>query len=440
MALSVLLGSPVAAGSGCAAAPPTTEPAAATPPAAQAEPAPAEAAPAPTDPNKLDAETARTETRRIMAEVARARNLAVKGDMGIELISREGVRDFAKEAMYEHMTREELQLFGRIEKSLGVLPMGADPERVLLDLLEEGVLGLYDPKRKTLFIGDHVGNTMLSMVAGHEIAHGLQDMHFDLDRLQLPIDHQSDAETARTFLVEGDAQASYWAWVSGEGGLQAISEDVLMALGNQALDLADAMPYPILVRQLQLPYADGAATVARLAKQKGWEAVDALYGALPPTSEQMLHVDKLLAAEKPIAVQLRGEPLLAALPGHAQVWHDTLGEADLLAMLAETSASPAARKAAAGWGGSHLLVFDHGQNPAPAPVVVGALAWDTQTDAKEFEAAFADYLETQVGDASAMARKGSVVYFATGIPTGVDPDALLAAAKKAARVGRGASR
>lgn len=426
-------------GIACAGAPP---PAADGP----AEPAPVAAPPATTpppaapDPSKLDESTARAEAERILAEVARARALEVNGETTTTIISAQGIRDFVKDGMYDHVTPDQLQLFGRIEQSLGVLPAGSDPEQVLLDLLEEGVLGLYDPKRKTLFIRDDVSKSMLTMVAGHEIAHGLQDMHFDLEKLQLPIEHQTDRETARTFLVEGDAQAAYWSWVGGEQGLGAMADPVLDAMGNQALDLADMLPYPILVRQMQLPYADGAATVTRLVRQKGWDAVDALYADLPETSEQMLHVDKLLAREPAIPVEVDAGPVLAALPAHTQVWHDTLGEADLLAMLAQTSASPAARDAAAGWGGSHLLALDHQTRPATFPVVVAALAWDSERDAREFESAFTQYLQVQVGDRSTLRRRKDVTVFATGVPGDADPEAVVDGALRGLKVRRGGKR
>ena len=45
---------------------------------------------------------------------------------------------------------------------------------------------------------------------------------------------------------------------------------------------------------MQLPYLAGTATVLQLARERGWSAVDALYERLPPSSEQMLHIDKLL--------------------------------------------------------------------------------------------------------------------------------------------------
>ena len=74
--------------------------------------------------------------RRIIQEVAATRGLPVKGEFGVELISREGVREFVRTVMYEEMTSQEIQLLGRIQASLGVLPVGSDGEQVLLDLYE----------------------------------------------------------------------------------------------------------------------------------------------------------------------------------------------------------------------------------------------------------------------------------------------------------------
>lgn len=384
----------------------------------------------------LDGKTAQAEADRILAEIAKARNLAVTGPVNVDVVDKAGIREFAKRSMYEHTTKQELQLLGRVQASLGVIPRGADPERIVLDLLEDGVAGFYDPKEKTLFIGDFVDKGTLSMVVGHEIAHGLQDMHFDLHKHQEPLRHRSDEESGRRFLIEGEAQATYLAWVSRQGGLHTIDDGVLDAMGNQVLDLAAlASTYPILARSLQLPYADGTATVLRLVRDKGWEAVDALYEQLPASSEQMLHLDKLLAREAPIPTKVDGAALVGLVPEGTIAWHDTLGEAELLAMLAEVQRSTVARRAAAGWGGDHYVAIERqGSDAAGVPMIVAATVWDTEDDAEEFEEVFGEYLRTNVPD-HAIDRRDDVVLFATGIPAELDASRVLATAWKAVQVG-----
>lgn len=389
----------------------------------------------------LDGETAQAEADRILAEIATARNLPVTGPVNVDVVDKPGIREFAKRSMYEHVSHEEMQLMGRIQASLGVIPRNVDPEQVILDLLEDGVAGFYDPKEKTLFIGDFVDKVTLSMVVGHEIAHGLQDMHFDLNKHQEPLRHRSDEESARRFLIEGEAQATYLAWVSRGGGLSSIDDAVLDAMGNQVLDLAAmTSTYPILVRSLQLPYADGTATVTRLVRDKGWEAVDALYDQLPETSEQMLHIDKLLAREPPIPTKLDVGVLQAMKPGTTLAWHDTLGEAELLSMLADVQRSTVARRAAAGWGGDHYVAVEwggdrQGTNASDVPLLVVAVTvWDTEDDAEEFEEVFGEYLDASVPD-HAIDRRDDMVLFATGIPPEVDANTLLSTAWKGVHVG-----
>jgi hypothetical protein len=406
------------------------------------EPSPADPAPTktaeprtePARPGAIDRATARAEARRILEAVAAARNLALVDEVGVEVIDRPGIRAFAETAMREHTPPEQRRLLGRIEAALGVLPRGADSERVMLELLEDGVMGLYDPKKKTLFIGDFVRPSALSTIVGHEIAHGLQDMHFGLERLQEAMPHRSDAEVARRFLVEGDAQAAYLAWAS-EDGVAGIREPILRADADRAVWLGPlATTYPVLRRQLLMPYADGTATVIRLVKTQGWAAVDALFAELPASSEQMLHLDKLLAREAPVPVSFPATAHLDAVVeavGLSSVWHDDLGEATLLAMLAEVDTVDGARLAAAGWGGDHFVAYE--DTDASTTMLAGLTVWDTTADAKQFEAAFARYLKDSVGTPHALERRGARCAFAVGVPDGLRAKSIVAAVWKDAK-------
>lgn len=389
-------------------------------------------------PGAIDGATARAEAQRILEAVAAARGLALVGEIGVEVIDKPGIRGFAEAALREHTAPEQRRLLGRIESALGVLPPGADPERVMLELLEGGVRGLYDPKRRTLFIGDFVRPSALGAIVGHEIAHGLQDMHFDLERLQEAMPHRTDAEVARRFLVEGDAQAAYLAWAS-EGGVAHIGESVLRADADRAVWLGPvATTYPVLRRQLLMPYGDGTATVIRLVKKRGWAAVDEWFAELPASSEQMLHVDKLLAREPPVAVSFPTTTRLDAAVrsvGLSSVWHDDLGEATLLAMLAEVDTVDGARLAAAGWGGDHFVAYE--DTEGRATMVAGLTVWDTPADAKQFEAAFARYLKDSVGTPHAVERRGARCAFAVGVPDTLGPRSVVAAVWKDAVVGDG---
>jgi hypothetical protein len=175
--------------------------------------------------------------------------------------------------------------------------------------------------------------------------------------------------------------------------------------------------YGILVRMLQMPYTDGTATILEAVGIRGWSLVDDLYGRLPASSEQMLHVDKLLRDERPRPITIDTDKAKALFPGHEEVWDDELGEAFLLAVLSDVETPAVAREAAAGWDGDRYLAFDDPNSPAPAPLVLGMIAWDSTADAKDFEAKFGRYLvQTQAKDSYLLDRRGDRVLYALQLP------------------------
>jgi hypothetical protein len=344
--------------------------------------------------------------------------LPADGAFAVELVDKGAVRRFVETSLYEHQTPAKVELLGRISSSLGVLPSNAHGPTVLLDLYEAGVLGYYDPKSKTFSVGSFVPGVMLEMVVGHELAHAVQDMHFDLASHQRPLQRgptsgESDREAARTFLIEGDAQATFLAWKSGPRGADGISDAVLEAMADDTLGIDGSMvPYPVLARMMQMPYTDGTRTVLAIVRARGWAGIDALFADLPTTTEQMLHLDKLDKREPALGVAVDGAALVPSWPGAQVVYEDDLGEAALLAMLSEIESPRHARAAAAGWGGDRYIALE--LPGAPLTVVVGAIAWDSAADAKEFEGPFRRYLEHVRAQDHLLERRGAVVVFVTG--------------------------
>ena len=137
----------------------------------------------------------------------------------------------------------------------------------------------------------------------------------------------------------------------------------------------------------------------------------------------MLHLDKLLTREAPVAVVADPVALAALLPGQRVVWQDNLGEATLLTMLADVEPAPIARAAAAGWGGDRYLALDRDPVGA-APLIVGLIAWDSEADAGEFEATWRLYLEKVMKDAFILQRRGDQLLFAAQVRDDATRDAI----------------
>ena len=140
----------------------------------------------------------------------------------------------------------------------------------------------------------------------------------------------------------------------------------------------------------------------------GWDAVNAAFANPPASTEQVLHPEKYASHEAPIDVKLpadlagrTGQGLDGGPPGHVRrapagrLAHDEVPN---------TAALPrAAAGGAAGWGGDRVALLD---GPNGAWAIVLKTAWDTASDAAEFEAADAPRVAPGRRPAAGPPRRG----------------------------------
>ena len=101
--------------------------------------------------------------------------------------------------------------------------------------------------------------------------------------------------------------------------------------------------------------------------------------ALFQDAEHILHVDKYLAGEDAILVQVPGVPA-----GFRALGSGRMGELQLRVALAQCVPRPNAERAASGWGGDSYTL---GVSPRGQPVLLFGSVWDSESDAQEFESA-----------------------------------------------------
>jgi hypothetical protein len=168
---------------------------------------------------------------------------------------------------------------------------------------------------------------------------------------------------------------------------------------------------PLMREQFVFPYAAGTRFVGALHRAGGFELVNRLYSQFPSTTEQILHPEKYLAGEGPIAV---APPVLP--PGVERVDDGSFGELQLFGLLQLCVERPAAARAAAGWGGDAYSV---GEVEGRGSLVFLNTIWDTADDATEFEAAMSGCYERNAQ--RYVRRKGrSVSALAGTVPTNAD--------------------
>lgn len=264
----------------------------------------------------------------------------------------------------------ELDLEGELYRRLGMIPESLDYERTLFELLEEQVMGFYDPTEQRLYIADWVPLEVQAGTMAHEITHALQDQHFDIGRFVHHVRGRGDAQTAAMSVVEGDATA-------------AMLDYTLVPMGRSVRDLPDPTALvrdqsggpgqerlaaaPRALREtLLFPYISGLAMVTRaLRDHSDYRGVDALLARPPESTEQVLHPEKLARREPPVAL-----PVVVPRPleeSFTVVYQDVLGELGARLFFNTVLDDDRADASAAGWAGDRAVLLAPRGTITPLP-------------------------------------------------------------------------
>ncbi len=365
----------------------------AKPPAPAAKPTPAPAAPdagpapevEPPKQSKEDLDALIAATDDIAKAVSKLRGLPVKTKIARGVMSRDQITKRLLEKVDEEYKPEEITEEERAFKRLGLLPPATNYKQLVLDLLTEQVAGFYDPTAKELYLADWIDTASQRMVMAHEIDHALQDQAFDLEKFTKPAKDNGDAQLAKQALVEGDGMALMIEFLFQEQGATQDpwgDEKLVSLFGNMsgAVGMMELDKSPLFLReQLLFPYGKGLLFIASIRKTQPWSAVDAVFKSPPLSTEHILHPEKYVAKEKPIAVKAAALP---SLKGWKKTYENVLGELLWDVFLRQHGVEAGrAGTAAAGWGGDRLVVY------APAEgdglLAIDLSAWDAEMDAVE---------------------------------------------------------
>lgn len=290
----------------------------------------------------------------------------------------ETARDLATD--YPTVDRENDQ---RVLVAFGLIEPGQDIGEVYVNLLGEQVAGYYDPETAEMVVVSDAAGAEISasneVTYAHEVVHALQDQHFDLSSFDSQrIEGSDDASLAITSLIEGDATTAQIQYLINHRDLinELSGELAESEESSEALDNAPA----IVGETLLFPYEAGQEFVNALFSEGGWDAVNAAYREPPVSTEQILHPEKYVEGEEPVAVAM---PDVAAALGDGWATFDTntMGEFQMSVILDEGDVSGTqADEAAAGWAGDTYTVVGSGGRDA----IAWNSEWDSEDDAQDF--------------------------------------------------------
>jgi hypothetical protein len=315
--------------------------------------------------------------RQLEGQTSTIRGLQPRTDVPLTFLDEAALRQYFVDHFNHDYLPDERAADQKLLTTLGLLGANDDYVQILLDILQEQVVGVYSEDDKAMYL---VGNQaqfgpIEKTTFVHEYTHALEDQHFDLAALAPKHPDNEDQAQAVQGLVEGDGLLTQRLWAQAN---LSSSELAQLSQAGGSSRLANA---PLVVRaQLLFPYTAGFDFVRQVyQQQRSYGAVDAAFGRPPQSTAQVLHPDKYLAGAQPADVAL---PDLAAAMGAGwrQLKSSVLGEFELQVATEQFTDTARARRAAGGWAGDRWQLLEKDGRQA----LVLRTSWDTDNDAREF--------------------------------------------------------
>lgn len=312
----------------------------------------------------------------MMSPVERATGLTFKRHPTVLERTRSQVRDYVVHKSDHDLPPAEINGMQAAYRLFGLLPDSVDLRRTVIDLLTEQVAGYYDADSNALFIPMDIDPAQARLVVSHELVHALQAQYVNLDSL-IQQDQQNDRRSAAQAILEGQATLAQILVLMPEQKVDSLPDfwELRDALGKQQAQMAVFASAPMWLREsLIFPYLGGAEFVRRF---QHLHAGKQPYGTLMPVStEQILHVDRYEAGDRPHTVQFL-RPAADTV-----IYENDLGEFETRLLLEQLLSNTATATAlATGWDGDRYQVLGHA-----ADVLVWYSAWDNAAAADRFAA------------------------------------------------------
>jgi hypothetical protein len=310
--------------------------------------------------------------------IERAVGLKFKEPPKVEVRSKAQVREFVTAQITDSVAARTFAGVTAAYKRLGMLPDTMDLQAFLIDLLEEQIVGYYDPKTKVLYVVSDAPKEAVGITVTHELVHALQDQYISLDSTQ-KVEGQNDRQSAAQAVFEGQAvyeQIAAMTQGSGmamnmPGGWDRIRD---MIRENQSSMPVFARAPTIIQETLIFPYLSGAEFVRNFKDRNPGKSV---YDDMPVSTEQILHPRSYFGATRDAPTSVT----LPALTGVTKTYENTLGEFETRLFLYEhLQDQNEAVQGATGWDGDRYVLFNSPRGQGIAWVTV----WDSPAEASEF--------------------------------------------------------
>ncbi len=298
----------------------------------------------------------------------------------IESRTRDEVGKFVRQQLESARARTQLAGQESAYKLLGSIPDSMNLLALLQKLLEEQIVGYYDPATKVLYVVDGAAPALLRQTVSHELVHALQDQYVKIDSVQAQVDN-ADRQSAAQSVLEGQAvflqlrmDPNAGPMLKMPGGWDRIRD----AMKDAQTGMPVFSAAPRVVREgLLFPYLGGADFVRRFIEKRPEKE---LLLDLPISTKQILNDAAYFTDGK----ATRDVPVTVTLPAPRTgtvVYSNSFGEFETRLLLVQHLKDEAlARRGASGGDGDKFAVI----RTAAGDALVWATAWDSAVDAADF--------------------------------------------------------
>src|SRR2546430_4652724 len=285
--------------------------------------------------------------------IEKAVGLRYKTPPKIETRSKEQVRDFVTKQFTDSLASHDIAGQEAAYKQLGMIPDTLKLQPFLTSLLEEQIVGYYDPHTKVLYVVDGAPKDMAQLTITHELVHALQDHYISLDSVQ-KIRDDNDRLSAAQSVFEGQAVYEQISIMLGGSniainlpcGWGRIRE---MIRENQGSMPIFAQAPKVIQETLIFPYLSGAFFFRNYKETKPGALISQ---DMPVSTEQIIHPAAFFVTkDNPTAVNL------GALSNATKVYENDLGEFETrLFLFQQLNDQNEAVRGATGWDGDRYAV------------------------------------------------------------------------------------
>ena len=309
--------------------------------------------------------------------IEKAVGLKFKSPPKVETRSKEQVRQFVIKQFTDSLASHDITGQEAAYKRLGMIPDTLRLQPFLTSLLEEQIVGYYDPHSKVLYVVDGAPKDMAQLTITHELVHALQDQYISLDSVQ-KIRDDNDRLSAAQSVFEGQAVYEQISIMLGgsniainlPGGWDRIREMIRENQGSMPI-FAEAPK--VIQETLIFPYLSGAEFYRNYKERKPGSVI---YQDMPVSTEQIIHPAAFFVAkDNPTRVTL------GTLSNATKVYENDLGEFETrLFLFQQLNDQNEAVRGATGWDGDRYAVVNTPQGQG----ITWLTVWDSPVEAGEF--------------------------------------------------------